>query len=137
MDVIVVYGHYLSLLKFQARNRPREHVFLDIQHFQEEISALMLLSELQQRVFENHLCLFDPRPFRLICTRRFSYYGIEDEVGIQMDMEWAARLGHLNALHYQADSLKQEVKQAIEIIEEDHGKDIRVFTVVTLFCLPS
>jgi hypothetical protein len=42
----------------------------------------------------------------------------------------------IDILKVKAKSLKGQVKQTIEILEEDHGKAIRVFTIVTLFFLP-
>jgi hypothetical protein len=39
-------------------------------------------------------------------------------------------------LREKSQLLKEQVKQTIEILEEDHGKAIRVFTFVTLLFLP-
>ncbi|KAM3552768.1 hypothetical protein MY1884_007032 [Beauveria asiatica] len=47
----------------------------------------------------------------------------------QRDFEVRTLLGR-------SQRLREQVKQSIEILEEGHGKAIRVFTIVTLFFLP-
>ena len=42
----------------------------------------------------------------------------------------------LDTLGQHAQRLKGDVKQTVEIIDEGHGRAIRVFTIVTLFFLP-
>lgn len=48
---------------------------------------------------------------------------------------WTGTLQKSKTLQDKCAALKEEVKQAIEILE-GHGKVIRVFTIVTLFFLP-
>lgn len=136
VDVIAVYQHYLSVLQFHARNRPQKRVFLEIQNYQEELSALRHLTQLQIQVLRHHVSLLQPGSFRLTSRRRLEQHGTEYKFWMKIDKTLKERLDHLSVLDDQAHSLKEEVKNAIEIIEEDHGKAIRVFTVVTLFFLP-
>ena len=47
-----------------------------------------------------------------------------------------AKYEELDKLKRSAEELQDRVKQMIEITDEDHGKAIRVFTIVTLVFLP-
>ncbi|KAJ4213230.1 hypothetical protein NW759_011073 [Fusarium solani] len=42
----------------------------------------------------------------------------------------------LLTLREKSTALKENVKQTVEVLEENHGKAIRAFTIVTLFFLP-
>ncbi|CAI4214319.1 unnamed protein product [Parascedosporium putredinis] len=136
IDTMVAYKHYLSVLRFNGRNRPQKRVFLDIQNFHEELHALVHISEVQKKVSGDYLRLLEPGSFRMTSVRRVDQHREECAFWKKADQDLLDRLDQLRVLDEQAHSLRNEVKQAIEIIEEDHGKAIRVFTVVTLFFLP-
>ena len=135
-DLLQVYREYLSVLRGRARRRPQRRVFLDIQGFQEELDALKGHTDTQIRVAKKYLSLLYPGSFRVTNTARMERYGAEYELWKQVDGLLEDRRGELDRLTEQSRRLKDDVKQAIEILEEDHGKAIRVFTVVTLFFLP-
>lgn len=135
-DIIRTYRKYLSVLRGRASRRPQRRVFLDIQGFQEELDALKVLTETQIKVAEEYVCLLYPGSFRVTNTARMEMYPAEYEVWTKLDKTLEDRWEELDRLSQQSRRLKDDVKQAIEILEEDHGKAIRVFTVVTLFFLP-
>lgn len=135
-DLVQVYRRYLSVLRGQASRRPQRRVFLDIQGFQEELDALKALTDTQISVAEKYLSLLYPGSFRVTNTARLERYGAEYELWKKVDEILEHRWAELDRLTQQSRRLKDDVKQAIEILEEDHGKAIRVFTVVTLFFLP-
>lgn len=47
-----------------------------------------------------------------------------------------AKLGEVRNLQRSAGALRERVRQLIEVMDEDHGKAIRVFTIVTVLFLP-
>lgn len=47
-----------------------------------------------------------------------------------------AKLGEIMNLQDSAAALRERVRQLIEVTDEDHGKAIRVFTIVTVLFLP-
>ncbi len=47
-----------------------------------------------------------------------------------------AKLDEVARLQKSASALRERVGQLIEIMDEDHGKAIRVFTIVTVLFLP-
>jgi Mg2+ and Co2+ transporter CorA len=44
--------------------------------------------------------------------------------------------GELEALDHRVHDLRSQLRQSVEILEEDHGKAIFVFTMVTTIFLP-
>lgn len=48
----------------------------------------------------------------------------------------SAKLNDLWEIGNSAQLLRERVRQMIEITDEDHGKAIRVFTIVTIIFLP-
>lgn len=47
-----------------------------------------------------------------------------------------AKAVELDALGIRTDKLREQLKQSVEILEEDHGKAILVFTMITTIFLP-
>lgn len=133
---IDVYRTYVSQLSFRCYNRPSRRVFLDIYAFEEELAALGRLLEAQRKLLDDLMYLTSPE--------RSS---TSDEDGkktfARQEMEAQHQRAHIDQqskevqiLQHKSAALKEQVKQAIEVLEEDHGKAIRVFTIVTLFFLP-
>ena len=135
-DLVHTYQKYLSVLRGRASRRPQRRVFLDIQGFQEELDALKSLTDTQLSVAEKFLSLLYPGSFHETNTGRVEKYSAEYELWKKLDKQLQDRWDELENLTHQSRRVKDDVKQAIEILEEDHGKAIRVFTVVTLFFLP-
>lgn len=135
-DFLQAYRRYLPVLRGRAIHRPQRRVFLDIQNFQEELDALRAVTDTQIDVAKKLLSLLYPGSFRVTNKTRLERYGAEYEFWKKVDKRLKDRLAELDMLTEQSRRLKDDVKQAIEILEEDHGKAIRVFTVVTLLFLP-
>ncbi|KAI1106049.1 hypothetical protein F4804DRAFT_82626 [Jackrogersella minutella] len=135
-DAVQIYHEYTSKLRYQAYRRPRRRVFLDIHRLQEDLEALYNVVASQLVVLDNYKRLLSPASYRVTDSSRQGLYRIESRyVDSQMD-----RLRYQSeAIHVQRERtrlLKEQVKQTIEILEENHGKAIRVFTIVTVFFLP-
>jgi len=47
-----------------------------------------------------------------------------------------SKAGELEALENRTQYLREQLKQSVEILEEDHGKAILVFTMITTIFLP-
>ncbi|KAI0138077.1 hypothetical protein F4776DRAFT_654461 [Hypoxylon sp. NC0597] len=135
-DAVQVYQEYTSKLRYQAYRRPRRRVFLEIHRLQEDLEALqnVILSQLQ--VLENYKRLLSPGSYRVTDSSRKGLFRIESRY---IDSQMRKLLDRSDELRVQLERtnyLKEQVKQAIEILEENHGKAIRVFTIVTVFFLP-
>lgn len=133
---IELYRDRTSKLRFQAHRRPQKRVFLHIHALEEELEALRGLVKAQKSLMIKYLKVISPKSFRITNTTRIGQYRTEDSMGrFQLD-QLIARGREIDILKAKSKSLKEEVKQTLEILEEDHGKAIRVFTIVTLFFLP-
>ncbi|EHK45638.1 hypothetical protein TRIATDRAFT_88959 [Trichoderma atroviride IMI 206040] len=131
-----LYKDYTSRLHFEANNRPRKRVFLDIHGLEEELQALDKLVDSQESCLYNFLTLIDPLTSRYTTETRFREFRVEVQFGNDQLHRRIERRREIDNLATRLWILKDQVKQTIEIMEEDHGKAIRVFTVVTLFFLP-
>ncbi|KAL7948773.1 hypothetical protein V8C42DRAFT_312299 [Trichoderma barbatum] len=134
--LLQLYKDYTSRLHFQANNRPRKRVFLDIHGLEEELQALDKLVDSQESCLYNVLTLIDPLTSRYTTETRFREFRAEVQYGNAQLHQLIERRREIDNLATRLWILKDQVKQTIEIMEEDHGKAIRVFTVVTLFFLP-
>ncbi|UKZ95228.1 uncharacterized protein TrAFT101_010077 [Trichoderma asperellum] len=134
--LLQLYKDYTSRLHFQANNRPRKRVFLDIHGLEEELQALDKLLGSQESCLYNALTLIDPLTSRYTTETRFREFRVEVQYGNDQLHQLVERRREIDNLATRLWILKDQVKQTIEIMEEDHGKAIRVFTVVTLFFLP-
>ncbi|PNP53590.1 hypothetical protein THARTR1_05956 [Trichoderma harzianum] len=134
--LLQLYKEYTSRLHFQANNRPRKRVFLDIHGLEEELQALDKLVDSQESCLYNVLTVIDPLTSRYTTETRLREFRAEVQYGNVQLRQLIERRREIDNLATRLWILKDQVKQTIEIMEEDHGKAIRVFTVVTLFFLP-
>lgn len=134
--LLQLYKDYTSRLHFEANNRPRKRVFLDIHGLEEELQALNKLVDSQESCLYNFLTLIDPLTSRYTTETRLREFRVEVQFGNDQLHHRIEKRREIDNLATRLWILKDQVKQTIEIMEEDHGKAIRVFTVVTLFFLP-
>lgn len=136
VDIVKLYQGYMSKLLFQANRRPQRRVFLDIHALEEELTALRVVVSSQGRLLINLRKLLSPNSFRVTNTTRQGLFKVESKYIDAQIRKLRARDEDLKTLQWKSQALKEQVKQTIEVLEEGHGKAIRVFTIVTLFFLP-
>ncbi|KAI1408535.1 hypothetical protein F5Y13DRAFT_204710 [Hypoxylon sp. FL1857] len=135
-DAVQIYHEYTSRLRYQAYRRPRRRVFLEIHRLQEDLEALQNVVSSQLRVLDNYKRLLFPGSYRVTDSSRDGLFRIESRyIDSQLD-KLRDKNEQLRVQRERTDFLKEQVKQTIEILEENHGKAIRVFTIVTVFFLP-
>ncbi|CAM1505780.1 Fc.00g114170.m01.CDS01 [Cosmosporella sp. VM-42] len=135
-DYVDLYRAYTSKLRFQANRRPQKRVFLDIHALQEELDALSGVIEAQKSLLDKFLRVLKPGSFRITNESRMRQSLTESLFAQAQQAKLLGREAKIHILKDKSNALKGQVKQTIEILEEDHGKAIRVFTIVTLFFLP-
>ena len=131
-----VYTSYVNKLRYQASQRPKRRLFLDIHNLEEELRALRSLTRLQRKQLELYLDAITPQDEQWEDEQRADFYDFEKRYLDEQIGKLDSRIHHLSRLEERCAMLKAHVKQTLEILEEDHGKAIRVFTIVTLFFLP-
>lgn len=135
-DVVDMYSRYNNQIQFEANRRPQKRVFMVIHELQEELRALEKLFRKQKDLLRWYMYGLKPRTSDLAYKARKTPFLFEKKyMKSQCDI-LEGRESEIHMIQRNATALKLHVSQMIEILEEDHGKAIRVFTVVTLFFLP-
>jgi len=136
LHMLDLYADYANMLQYQVNQRPRRRLFLDIRGLEEELEAMAQLARTQQALFDKLTKVFDPATYRIATAARRAMYTLETRsIDRQRTKLWEKELGY-HSLQEKGRDLKEQVRQSLEILEEGHGKAIRVFTIVTLFFLP-
>ncbi|OAL53758.1 hypothetical protein IQ07DRAFT_501866 [Pyrenochaeta sp. DS3sAY3a] len=136
MDVNQLYQKYTSKLQYQINQFPRKRLLRDIHALQEELVVVQHVNTWQQQTFENMIKVLDPQSFQKPTPSRAIMFVSESEclkVGVQLLQSQAVEL---EALEHRTQYLREQLKQSVEILEEDHGKAILVFTMITTIFLP-
>jgi Mg2+ and Co2+ transporter CorA len=127
----------LTLLQqYQINQFPRKRLLRDIHALQEELSVVKLVNTWQQQSFESFLRVLDPRSFENPTPNRVTMFPSEAEnlnAGLKT---LQSKVVELTALETRTQFLREQLKQSVEILEEDHGKAILVFTMITTIFLP-
>jgi hypothetical protein len=90
----------------------------------------------QIKAFHSFLQVLDPRAFKLPTPDRISLFSPESECVSESLKSLQDKAVELEALEKRTQYLREQLKQSVEILEEDHGKAILVFTMITTIFLP-
>ncbi|KAF1933281.1 uncharacterized protein M421DRAFT_415626 [Didymella exigua CBS 183.55] len=136
MTVSDMYREYLSTIQFQVNHRPGKRLLRSINLLQEEIAALQEVNTQQSKLISNYMSVLDDETYEKDIPGRRAMFPYERMLlescrdSLKMtDQEYRYLLARCGPL---SDS----TKQSLEINEEDHGKAIMVFTIVTVIFLP-
>ncbi|KAF4497035.1 mg2+ transporter [Fusarium agapanthi] len=142
LDVIQSYRRVSSSLQYIAVRDPRRRRFLEISALEEETDALRAVIEIQSRMAKTLKRILSPDFFRngttddeYIENRRKRHLLESEHLGRQIQ-KLSENIRTLETLLGIAQVTKYKMKQMLEVLDEGHGKAIRVFTFATLFFLP-
>ncbi|KAK0379059.1 hypothetical protein CLIM01_03558 [Colletotrichum limetticola] len=142
VDLISHYRNHTAKLRFNTNRKPKRQAFVEIHALEEELEALQMVVASQQGLLRAYQRLFSPLNFKYPTTdwiyykERKSLFRLESKCVRRQQRRLAERDRALGVLRKKVRVLRDETKQRIEILDEGHGKAIRVFTIVTLFFLP-
>ncbi|CAN9429102.1 unnamed protein product [Alternaria alternata] len=136
MDVNQLYQEYTSKLEYQIYQFPRKRLLRTIHKLQEELTVVQLVNSWQTKAFDNFLQILDPRTFKLPTSDRISLFLPESECISESLKSLQSKAVELEALEKRTQYLREQLKQSVEILEEDHGKAILMFTIITTIFLP-
>ncbi|KAI1505015.1 hypothetical protein F5X99DRAFT_334227 [Biscogniauxia marginata] len=136
IDTCELYKKYTTSLQFQVNQRPQRRSFADMYALEEELEILRRVIYWQQKFCNNLMRVLDPTSYKMTTKGRISHFRLESHYISRTLTRLEARDTELTALQNRTRSLREQLKQSIEILEESHGKAIRVFTFVTVFFLP-
>ncbi|KAF5636034.1 Mg2+ transporter [Fusarium sp. NRRL 52700] len=142
LDLIQHYRQVSSSLQYMAVRDPRRRRFLEISALEEEADALRAVIEIQKRMAKTLKRILSPDFFRNGTTddehreNRRKRHLLESEHLERQIQKLSENIRSLEILLGIAQLTKYKMKQVLEVLDEGHGKAIRVFTFVTLFFLP-
>ncbi|KAF2004202.1 hypothetical protein P154DRAFT_519438 [Amniculicola lignicola CBS 123094] len=136
MSVADLYREYLSTLQFQVNHTPGKRLLRSINLLQEELAALTLINSWQSKLIDSYRSVLDNRTYKDGYSVRSVMFPAERLVlSSCLDSLYDARDDFAEMIQ-RCGPLSESTKQSAEINEEDHGKAIFVFTVVTVIFLP-
>ena len=135
-DFLASHREYAAKLQYEAHRRPQRGLFFAINDLSEELSALRAVVAAQCRAVQGLTETLRPANFRVTTHTRAARFPLEARhLADQLRRLWA-RDAELAALQGRCAALKAQVGQSLAVLEEGHGKAIRVFTIVSVFFLP-
>ncbi|KAL1801754.1 hypothetical protein ACET3X_002096 [Alternaria dauci] len=136
MDINQLYQEYTSKLEYQIYQFPRKRLLRRIHKLQEELTVVRLVNTWQTKAFNSFLQVLDPETFELPTADRLSMFPPESECISESLRSLQGKAVELEALEGRTQYLREQLKQSVEILEEDHGKAILMFTIITTIFLP-
>ena len=126
----------LCIQSFQVSQYPRRRLLRSLKYVHEEIESTINSMCYQHNLLIDYLKVLNPQSFRSTTEARISLFDLElnlIEQGIARHFQQKAEYLQLQE-HVQR--LIEATKTSVEINDDDHGKAILVFTIVTLVFLP-
>lgn len=142
IDVGRHYERLTNSLHFKILRDPRRERFLEIQTLRDNLEALDRLKCVQGNLIVGLGKILRPDSFSFATTEwklqeaRGSLTRFERPYVSAQSDDLLNALERLDNLRRRVEVLQVNAKISLEILEEGHGKAIRVFTIVTLFFLP-
>ncbi|CAI6340864.1 unnamed protein product [Periconia digitata] len=136
MSIADMYREYLSTIQFQVNHRPGKRLLRSIKLVQEEIMILAKVTSWQARLVANYSKVLDDDTYPTLLPSRRAMFPFERLLLDSCSDSIALTSEELADQFDRCGPLSDSTKQSAEINEEDHGKAIFVFTVVTAIFLP-
>ncbi|KAI9782655.1 MAG: hypothetical protein M1816_001726 [Peltula sp. TS41687] len=135
-NLIKIYQEYTRKLEFQISHHPRKRLLRDVNALAEEIRCISAVFQDQGRVLEEYGKVLNPDSFYIPSRTRRSLWGLENDLYSSILQDGQREIEGPRQLAEKCPKLAEQVKQNVEIQQEDHGKAILVFTTVTIIFLP-
>jgi hypothetical protein len=122
--------------QFQVNHRPGKRLIRDLNLLQEELQVLAMINKWQMNVVHSYMRVLDDTTYEIDVPARRAMFPFERML-LQSCLEnLALAREEYDDLIRRCGPLSDQTKQSLEIYEEDHGKAITAFTVVTVIFLP-
>ncbi|KAH7083861.1 hypothetical protein FB567DRAFT_473861 [Paraphoma chrysanthemicola] len=131
-----MYRDYLSKIQFQVNHRPGKRLIRSINLLQEELQALLLVNSWQTKLAQNFESVLDDATYEKDIRSRKAMFPYERMLAQSCLDNLEQQADTYRNLLSRCNPLSDRTKQSLEINEEDHGKAIMVFTIVTIIFLP-
>ncbi|KIW34771.1 hypothetical protein, variant [Cladophialophora immunda] len=137
LDLIGIYQKQLDRLTYEINNRPRRRLLQEIQSLEEEALAVTDLTEQGWLTLSDYYDKLNPRGFKTTTTTRDAlFYDFELPLYGKLLRDSREDLESYSRILDAIPRIRSLLVQSVEIQQEDHGKAILVFTIVTIIFLP-
>ncbi|ORY15245.1 hypothetical protein BCR34DRAFT_558931 [Clohesyomyces aquaticus] len=136
MTTADLYHEYLSTLQFQVNHRPSKRLLRSINLLQEELLALMTVNSWQSKLIEDYTAVLNPTGYSQEIPSRNAMFPHEQLLLSSCLSSLADAKEDYTEMIERCGPLSESTKQSAEINEEDHGKAILIFTIVTVIFVP-
>jgi hypothetical protein len=128
--------HANVLKQFQVNHRPGKRLIRSINLLQEELQVLIEVNKWQTKLIDNYTRVLDDTTYDKDIPSRRAMFPYERMLLESCRDNLSLSREDYEELFSRCGPLSDRTKQSLEINEEDHGKAIMVFTIVTIIFLP-
>ncbi|KAI9368695.1 hypothetical protein BJX61DRAFT_203959 [Aspergillus egyptiacus] len=136
VNLVHTYRDYVLRLQFKAGQHPHRRLLQDIYLVREELQIIRRISGDQRLALTNYRKVLDPSSFRITTQSRVSSFQLEKARLNALISKIDADSALIDGLLERLDSLATQTRNGVDVQQEDHGKAILVFTVVTVIFMP-
>ncbi|OQD98435.1 hypothetical protein PENSOL_c009G05499 [Penicillium solitum] len=136
VNLIEIYREHVRNLQFKASQNPQRRLLQEIYLVREELEIIQKASERQHLVLANYLSVIDPHSFTITTESRVSSFELEKKRLHKLIRQLNAELREISHLSVKLDSLANQTLSGVDVQQEDQGKAVLVFTIMTVVFTP-
>ncbi|KAJ5202282.1 hypothetical protein N7449_004361 [Penicillium cf. viridicatum] len=136
VNLVEIYREYIRNLQFKASQNPQRRLLQEIYLVREELEIIQKASERQHFVLVDYLSVINPHSFPITTKSRVSSFEFEKARLQKLIHELNAELRTISLLNAKLDSLANQTRNGVDVRQEDQGKAVLVFTIVTVVFMP-
>ncbi|KAJ5415211.1 hypothetical protein N7465_003906 [Penicillium sp. CMV-2018d] len=136
VNLLEIYREHVRNLQFKASQNPQRRLLQEIYLVREELEIIQKASERQHLVLANYLSVINPHSFPITTESRVSSFELEKAQLQKLIRQLNAELREISLLNIKLDSLANQTLSGVDVQQEDQGKAVLVFTIVTVVFTP-
>ncbi|KAJ6017221.1 hypothetical protein N7451_000600 [Penicillium sp. IBT 35674x] len=136
VNLVETYEQYIQVLQFKAGQRPNRRLMQEIYTVREELLMVEKITKEQHQILTDYRDVLRPDTFRITTESRISSFEIESR-WLQKLIDGANDdLDLIETLLDRLESIATQTRNGVEVRQEDQGKAILVFTIMTVVFMP-
>ncbi|KAJ6013243.1 Mg2+ transporter protein CorA-like/Zinc transport protein ZntB [Penicillium herquei] len=136
VNMIEIYRGYMLDLQFQAFRNPQRRLLQDIYFFTEELLIARDIILQQMDILFDYLEVLRPASFHITTESRISSYDLEDDKLWKLLDRFSADCDTIEEFLEKGKALATTTRNGVDVRQEDQGKAILIFTIVTVVFTP-
>ncbi|KAJ5564395.1 Mg2+ transporter protein CorA-like/Zinc transport protein ZntB [Penicillium frequentans] len=136
VNLVETFEQYIQVLQFKAGQRPNRRLMQEIYIVREELLMVEKITKEQHQILTDYCDVLRPDTFRITTESRISSFEIES-IWLQKLIDGTNDdLDLIEALLDRLESIATQTRNGVEVRQEDQGKAILVFTIMTVVFMP-